>query len=192
MKTKLDRLLESIDPIRTMEQVSARIDNAINSFRVERYIIKDWGQFRFVLIKFFTHTEGLALRNQSRHTNEPAMEWGRCAKLLLNKYGPNGDKTAFEMARTGIQGGLYAVLRSVAEEMISEYTGNEIKAKISQYWHSLSVDEKLAATDEYLTKYDHLLPSDLTEGSAAHIKANFTKVLEEHPRLINRMRSISC
>jgi len=190
MKTILDGLLASLDPARTSDQVSARVDIAINTFSDKRYIIKDWKQFRFILIRFFKHTESLALRIQNQRANDLVMDWGRCARLLRKEYGPNGEKAAFEMVRTGTQGGLYAVFKSVGKQMIDEYAGNEIGAKISHYWHSLSVDEKLAATDEYLAKYGHLLPSELTEGSAARIKADFVGVLEEHPKMINRMRKI--
>jgi len=55
---------------------------------------------------------------------------------------------------------------------------------------ALSVEEQLAASTEYLQKYGHLLPSELTEGSAARIRANLPKVLEEHPHLIQRLRQV--
>ena len=55
MKTKLDQLLESIDPARTLDQVSARVDEALNSFRVKSGIIEDWEGFRTVLTEFYRH-----------------------------------------------------------------------------------------------------------------------------------------
>ncbi|MBC2714910.1 MAG: hypothetical protein HF978_06335 [Desulfobacteraceae bacterium] len=190
MKTKLDRLLESIDPSITLDQVSSRIDQALNSFQIDSGIIEDWEVYKDLFTNFFRHTENNILRIKSFKSANPKIEWGRCIRLLLKEYGPNGEKTAFEMVRTGNQGGLYKVLKSLSKQMIEEYAGTEIRAKIGYFWHSLSVDEKWAATDEYLTKYGHLLPSELTEGSAARIKADFTKVLEEHPRIIKRMRIV--
>jgi len=188
--TKLEKLLETIDPTKTLDQVSSRIDEAINSFTIKIGIITDWHIYKAVLTRFFRHTENIILRIKSFHSPDADIEWGRCVRLLLKRFGPNGEKAAFEMVRTGTQGGLYAVLKSVAKQMVEEYAGNEIRARISHYWHSLSVDEQLAATDEYLAKYGHLLPSELTEGSAARIKANFIKVLEEHPKMIKRMRNV--
>ncbi len=75
-------------------------------------------------------------------------------------------QTAFEMARTGVEGGLNAVLRKFAEVQAREYAENEIKGRISRYWEGLSADEKLRATDEYLAEYGRLLPSELTEHGA--------------------------
>lgn len=190
MKTRLDKLLESIDPAKTLDQVSTRVDNALNSFRINIGIIKNWDTFKTVLTKFFRHTENTVLKIKFFRSPDFDIDWGRCVRLLLKEYGSNGEKAAFEMVRTGAQGGLYKVLKAVARQMIDEYSENEIRAKISRFWHRLSVNEQLATADEYLAKYGHLLPFELTEGNATRIKADFPKVLEEHPRLIKRLRYI--
>jgi len=190
METRLNRLLESIDPGVTLDQVSARIDEALNSFNMESGIIQKWDEFKRVLTRFHWHVQKAILRTRLSRTPDPEIEWGRCCGILLKEYGLNGEKAAFELARTGAEGGLYRVLKSVARRMIDEYAGNEISAKICHFWHGLSVDEQLAATEEYLEKYGHLLPPELTEGSAARIKAHFVKVLEEHPHIIMRLRRL--
>ena len=74
--------------------------------------------------------------------------------------------------------------------MIEEYAQNRITYAIYNYWENLTVEEKLAAPDEYLHKYGHLLPSETTEGNAPRIKFFFTKMLEEHPKIISRLRRI--
>jgi hypothetical protein len=190
MKTKLDRLLESIDPARTLDQVSARADEALNSFKVKSGIIENWEEFRTVLTKFYHHVENVVLRIQHSRLLDPDIDWGRCYQLLIKEYGPNGEKTAFEMVRTGTEHGLYGVLKAVARRMVDGYVGNEIAARISNFWETLSTDEKVAVSREYLGKYGHLLPPELTSGSAARIRANFLKVLKEHPRMVKRLRSI--
>ena len=188
--TKLDRLLEDIDPARTLDRVSSRADEAVNSFRMQSGIIKDWQGFRAVLTEFYRHVENVILRIPSFRSPSPDIDWGRCCQLLLKEYGPNGEKAAFEIARTGTERGFYGVLKAVARQMINQYGETEISAKISNFWESLSTDEKLAASQEYLNKYGHLLPDELTSGSAARVRANFLKVLEEHPRAMKRLRNI--
>ena len=190
MKTKLDRLLESIDPARTLDQVSARVDEALNSFRVKSGIIEDWEGFRTVLTEFFRHVENIVLRIRPPFFPNPDFDWVRCCKLLLKEYGANGEKAAFEMARTGTEQGLYGVLKTVATRMVDDYAGNEIAARVSKFWETLSTDEKLAASQEYLVKFGHLLPSELTSGSAARIRVNFPKVLEEHTSIVKNLRNI--
>ncbi len=190
MKTRLDKLLENIDPAVTLDRVSSRVDEAMNSFKMESGMIQNWDEFRSILTGFHWHVQRAVLRNRLLRSPDPDIEWGRCCEMLLKVYGLNGEKAAFEMTRTGAEGGVYSVLRAVAKRMMEEYAGNEISAKIGHFWYPLSTDDQIAATEEYLQKYGHLLPSELTEGNAARIRANFVKVLEEHPRLVRRLRKI--
>ena len=190
MLSKLDRLLESIHPSRTIEELNRRADDALNSFSAEAPQIESWDRFRHCLIRFLHHAESRLLRLARPCPMGLDFDWGRCCQILMRAYGPNGEKTAFEMARTGNEGGLYAVLRKMGQSMAEHFVQNEIEAKISTYWNYLSVEGKLAAADEYIAKYGHLLPSELTEGFAVRIKANFPKVLQEHPAILRRLGAI--
>jgi len=191
MKTRLDILLEQIDPTVTDDEISARVDSALNSFHLSQGRVNKWDDFRNMLTSFFRHVENTVLKIPNFQSTSNEIDWGRCCRLLMQEYGTNGDKAAFEMARTGAQGGLYAVLKKIAEQMAKEYTGNEISARISHFWNGHTMEEQFLVMNEYLYKYGYLLPSELTEGSAARIKTNFSKVLKEHPQLVKRMRNIS-
>jgi len=190
MATSLDRLLDRIHPKRTLDQVDARIDEAINTFDVRRGVIGRWEDFKDCLARFLIHLETRVLCLRAYPEISPEFSWGRCARLLLDEYGMNGDKYAFEAARTGNEGGLYAVLKAVARRTAQEYARNEISALINTFVNGLTVEEQLAASQEYLDKFGHLLPSELTEGSAARLHANFRRLLEEHPNLMRRLGRI--
>jgi len=187
----LDALIHSIDPSFNFEPVSTRVNAAMNSFPLDTLQPKDWSQFQRLLTGFFCHLENRVLRLQPPRSPDDRFDWSRCFILLKKEYGEQADKAAFEMARTGVEGGLYGVLKKVAEKMAENYADNEISARIHSYWNGLSTDEKLAASEEYLQKHGHLLPSELTEGSAARIRANFPKVLLEHARMKRRMKNIN-
>jgi hypothetical protein len=83
---------------------------------------------------------------------------------------------------------LYEVLKKIAAHLANDYAQNEISARVSHFWNALSTQEKFSVIDEYAQKYGRLLPPDFTEGSAVLLKMNFTKVLAEHPRMIQRFR----
>jgi len=90
----------------------------------------------------------------------------------------------------GNEGGLYAALKAVAMRMAEDYAQNWISSQVSTYLENLSTDEKLDASTEYIAKFSHLLPSELTEKSAARIRANLPKFLEKHPHLIKQTRRV--
>ena len=190
MGTRLDQLLDRIAPPRTIDETASRTDRALNSFRLKTALITDWEEFKACTAEFYCHVENTVLRLNPRRSVDLEFDWSRASRLYEREYGSSGEKAAFEIARTGNEGGLYAALKALARRMAEEYAGNEISARISRFLGELSVDEHLAMADEYLEKFGHLLPSELTDGSAARIRANMAKVLEEHPRLVRALRQV--
>jgi len=192
MRSRLDRLLDSIHPARTLDATSGRVDEAINTFTMDTAVIADWEAFRVCLVRFLHHVETrvLGLRSETAGDTKFDLHWARCRRLLMREYGLNGEKAAFEMARTGKEGGLYGVLRRIGRRMSGRFADTEIMARVETYWDALSAHEQLAAGEEYLEKYGHLLPSELTEDSAMRIRANLPKVLREHPQLMQRLARI--
>jgi hypothetical protein len=190
MTRDLDRLLDGLDPDRTIEEAFRRADEAINSFPMRRARIDNWSEFAHCLAEFVVHVESriLCLTRPVRGSFD--FEWGRAAGILINIYGRSGEKAAFEMTRTGNEGGLYSVLKAVAMRIADDLGKNEIAARVNAFWRSHSPEEVLAASREYLARYGHLLPSEMTEASAARIVANFPKVLENHPKLVQELRRV--
>ena len=191
MPTKLEQLLEKIDPKLTLDKTSALADNAMNTFSFGSGQMTDRKEFEDCLTDFFCHVDSNVLGvSKSFNSEHRDFQWGRCGILLSHIYGHNCENTAFDMARTGKSGGLYAVLKAIALRMAEEYAENQTGALIGEYWKKLTLDERFAAPDEYLEKYGHLLPSELTEDSAVRIRANFPKLLAQHPEIIRKIRSL--
>ena len=190
MTTDLDRLLSQLDPERTIEPAFRRADEAVNSFSVGRAQITEWDGFRDCMARFVVHVESYVLRLRRPVRSAFDFEWGRAVAVLTKIYGRNGQKAAFEMARTGNEDGLYGVLKAVAMRLAEDLSKNEIVSLVHTFWQDHTPGEVLTASQEYLAKYGHLLPSELTEASAARLRANFLKVLENHPELVQRLRRV--
>jgi len=190
MSTDLERLLRELDPDRTIEPAFCRADEAVNSFRVERAQITEWNRFRDCMVRFVSHVESYVLRLRRPVLSPIDFEWDRATAVLVKIYGRNGEKAAFEMARTGNEGGLYRVLKAVAMRLAEDISKNEIASRVSVFWQNHTPAEVLAASQEYLDRYGHLLASELTEGSAGRLRVNFLKVLENHPEFVQRLRRV--
>ena len=137
MLTKLEQLLSDIDPSRTYDITFARVDEAINTFCFEYSRIDNWEDFKKCLTQFFCHVESTVLCVRKEIHSNSDFHWGRCMDLLGRIYGSSGQKAAFEMARTGTEGGLFSVLRTIALRMAEESTENEVLARINNYWYQL-------------------------------------------------------
>ena len=191
MQTDLDILLDSIRPERTVVETFNRANQAINTFRAGSALIDNWQQFKRTMVGFRRHFDLYCLR-LSGHVNVPDDYYlsDFTFPVLREIYGTNGEKAAFEMARTGAGGGLYEVLRAVGMHVAEKYAKAEITAKVSVYLENLTVDQQLAASAEYLSRHGHLLPSEMTEASAGRIHDRFNKVLEQHPWLILKIHEV--
>ena len=190
MASNLDQLLANIHPTRTVQQTAQRADNALNTFAPPTAQITDWNKFRRLMAAFFGHVEASLLRLRSTPQANDDLAWGRATAVLVQAYGASGEKAAFEMARTGNEGGLYAVLKKVARTMAEQYTDREISARVNRFWTDLSAAERLEVAEEYLSQYGPLLPSELTEASAARVWANMPGVLTKHPHLVDQLARI--
>ena len=190
MAQELDELLDHLEPERVLDVVSARADEALNSFLVRSGCIATWDEFRACLIRFIAHVEYEAFQLDSRYSTDPDFAWGRCVRILMNAFGADGEKAGFELARTGNEGGLYAVLKAVANSIAEQVAKNEISVRVLDYLNHLTAQQRLATSADYLERYGHLLPAELTEGSAARLHDHFHKVLAEHPYLMRRLREI--
>lgn len=190
MKTPLDELLDSMDPDRIIEITESRVNETLNSFPLRVGSLNRWEDFKTCMMQFICHADYVILRLRTPRSVNTDFDWDRARRLLHRHYGHEGEKTAFELARTGIEGGLYAVLKALAWRISEEYTDNEINARVATFLNHYEPKEWLALAEEYLQKYGHLLPSELTEGSAARIKVNFSKYLQEHPKLLQRLRRV--
>lgn len=190
MKSKLDILLESISPERTIQKTYNRANEAINSFSFCKARIETWDEFMCCMARFLKHLNERVL-NLTKPIDVPSEDyWKYCIVPLLKIYGSNGDVTAFTIASSGNEGGLYAVIKTFAMYKAEEYTKKEILSRVYDYWQELSADEKLEAAEEYLSKYKDIIPSDMFEEYAPLIKGYFWKFLQKHPFIVQKLNRI--
>ena len=190
MSTKLERLLTQIHPSRTLDETHRLADKALSSFRITSGRPRSRHEFMRLMCQLFAHIESTVLGIRPPRRVHPEMDWSRCCHILKRAYGPEAMYVATQKALEGHEGGLLSVTRDLASLMAEEYAENEIKARISDYWNRLTVDEKLRAPKEYLRLYGHLYPRDITDGGAGRFRAFFPKYLEKHPFLLQRVSRV--
>jgi hypothetical protein len=183
--SELNRVIDKIEGI--VQEVEDCCNDAINSIRVNEPI-KTYEDFKKTMADSCCKIES-SIQGIMRLVDEE-MDWGRCMNVLSNIYGPSGPKVACHMAMTNENGGLYNVLKQVAKELSRQSVKNRIQSIVINYWDHLTADEKINAGKEYLEKYGHLLPSEFTESNGIRTLANFWKVLELHPYILEETRKV--
>jgi len=187
MATRLEELIESIDPSRTIDRVSTAVDDAFNSFEYDNPI-NSFDDYEDYMAKFVFHVEAGVLRFGSNVPYNKDFWLARYSDLVTKGHGYDAWKMNYEKILTGRDGGTYQLLKDVAAMILTDRSGREISARVGRFWNSLTDDEKLETVDEFLAEFGHMLPSEYRGGGGAYLKMNFPRVLEKYPQLVMEMR----
>ena len=185
--SELIETLNNLTSPKYIEKMYIGADKAINEIALDG-LVSSFREFENIIVEFMKLLHKYVLK--ANRTINGAEEYYLDAgfKVLQEKYGPNGEKAAFEMARTGKQGGIYAVIKVLAYGPIDIGIENEAKAKVGVLWEKLGNDQKFAVMDEYVKTHGHLWPDELIENGAVRLKMNFPKTLQLH---IENVRKLS-
>lgn len=188
MRSNLVEFLEGIELI--PDQVGRCVDQAFNTFPIPSAVLSRWGDYVACMGRFHSHLERGILGLGPETDCDVEFRFGLCVNLMRRKYGESAIQAPFEMVRTGNEGGLLEVLRTLANIMSREHADNRIGAAVSLFLDRRQPQDIVDVGKEYVTTYGHLLPSELTEGSAVRVLASLPKVLREHPYTMRRYRQV--
>lgn len=189
MASRLAQLLETIDPMKSIDEVHRRATEALDTFPFPNSPMASADECSSCFTRFFRHTENTMLRANGAFAGDAKVDFGRVRSILTEEYGENGLRVAIRMALYGVEGGIRAVLRAIALRLAKRFSDSEIRNRIEFLWGSLSVEEKFETVREYLASdYSNLLPEDLKEGGAPEIYASFPRYLARHPEIIRKLR----
>jgi len=187
----LESFLATIDPSRTYQETEQRASTAVNSFSYANGYIASHHDFESLINRFYWHCDSHILGISHVSNPDPSFTLGLALGVLRELYGQNGEVVAFEMAQSGVEGGLYRLLTDIASQRARHYNSNEISARVNAYMNALSTDERFQVASEYVQRYGHLLPAELTEGSGPSLVAmKLEQIVVNHPKALNHMRGI--
>ena len=193
MSEKMDKLLAEITPEKTLDKYEARMWKVLNRYPFPPGPFNDREAFEMEIARLEQHIM------HSWADVVPKLEPSEIPILrdlgvtrLLNCFGSDGHRVAFEMARTGIDGGFRAVAKAMADNAAHQFATNIIGCSVHEYWNSLTVKEQLAATEEYYTRIQHMLPpSGLISPFDARYSWQPSETIARYPYLIRRFRQAS-
>ena len=185
MATPLEKLLREIEPV--PDEMDRVFDRALNTFPAPPAVIQDWDAYASLLGRFHHHLEKAFYGRPPPSQDERAhcaLSWA----LLSRELGRSAEHAAFEIARTGAEGGIRGLLRTAARLYSEDKAEQRVSGLVAEYWNRRSTSERWADADEYIARYRHALPSEMTEDAITRIHVNLFKVLQQHPFVMRRLR----
>jgi len=178
MATKLERLLEQIDPKNTIDDIEKKINHSVATYHYPKNSVDSWEECEPCLTKMFQHLHKSVYKVSDEFAYDQAMQF------LEKEYGHF--QAVFEIMLSSAEGGINTILHNLARLIVEHYSRRHVENLVTDYWNSLSVDEKLAAPAEYLNLYSDILPQESRYN--IRLKALFDQVLKEHPFMLKKIR----
>ncbi|MBI4659760.1 MAG: hypothetical protein HY735_13045 [Verrucomicrobia bacterium] len=189
MRKELADLLQ--DLVQRHRRVERQIDERFNQFKMPASNrITDYVEFQEIVTRFFWQLYRPEVDIRAHWGEDHEFLGAQAFQLLQRAYGPSAMDRAFDLARSGAEGGTLEVLRKLAGLVQELFLENQAAGLVDRYWTVSSAERLTEDAKAYLERFQDILPGDLTEGSGAAIRANFRKVLLEHPKLILRLQRI--
>lgn len=189
MRSELDKLLEAIDPSKTLDVRHAQADDAINSFKITTAHLNKRSQTEIdeVLCQFGAHVVDSMLHCKCpiRGIGSFCWIWYR---YLEGKYGSRFMNDVERLIHNGTNGGLPALMREVAHVIADHFANSEIGARVAEFYPPLDLDVQMEIAREYLRKWSHLLPEDIVAKGPSALITWGDGFLWKHPHRLRLYR----
>jgi hypothetical protein len=151
-------------------------------------VIFDQKAFADLITRFFWHLFCPELNIKSTWDQHHSYVEQRAFELLKREYGSHAKIRTFEIARSGVEEGLWSIMETTKRLVMEEFFQNQTAGLISHYWETSKPEQLLQDAQDYINTYNRMLPGEMIEGSGAAILVNFRLILLKHPSMVDKLR----
>lgn len=190
MATKLQQLLDKIDYKNLFEADKRRVERVLSQYRSKRNTVENHDEFKKCLVEFVGQIYGAIINvpNGFRSASNSHM-FSLAIDFLKSKYQGNTEITVYEIMHSGAEGGVYQILKTLAQIMTDKIYLDGVEHFIARFLDEISYDERTVYAKEYLNKYAYILPSNY-KNDPNMVLISFDKVLREHAIYMKRLRNM--
>lgn len=178
-------LLIALDEQTITEKVSARHDLARERYKVSSLTISSYPAFMRLITDYVTyHIRATGMGDMPSYAaNSRGMT---ILEFAFQSLG--GIAGAYEVARTGLRGGIITILNTLVEVLKREDEQFYIAAQLRSYCNFLSFNDRVSLMEQYLNRFARNLPSGVSPRTALELAANYEEVIETHMAVIRNIR----
>lgn len=185
---RFEDIFEQLTPEELIDPTARKVDQAAITFPGRAVTVESREELADYLAAFACHLENTVLGITPPRAVWPAQDWGRCSRMLRNRYGRDAADDALYDAQWGTNGGLRGILDLIAEGHVDHFARNVINCRVSDLLRPLTVEASYALALAYIEHFSHLLPPQYLEGKGMRVCLHLKKILENHPFIVRRAR----
>ena len=142
MSTKLEQLLEKIDPKNTIDVSEKRINNVIASIQRSSNTVSSFEEYQDCLAEIVQVGRKAVLNLPFFKLDDKDIDFGEAIRFLSKEYPGDTIQIVYSIMLSGAEGGVYQIMKALASVMAEEYTQNQITANVVECWDNLTLKEK--------------------------------------------------
>ena len=188
----LAELLTKIDPSTYRDRLTREVNEAMSRFDGFEPVIIDFWECDEFLYRFFKYLVATCIHRSTDLADESDHRfYAKEYNQIIGRIFPRGGvKAAFEVAKIGVEGGLYGICKKMADEVVDFYAWRITAGYVHEFLKDMSYEEKRAAAKEYAETFGEWLPPEWTATDGLRIEMHLAEVLKEHPHLVGRLRQV--
>jgi len=181
----LDKLLALVDPGRLALEIEQPNHLAREQYHLKRMIAHDFDEFLSLAVDYYRHHASQVMgRNNIR--DEEA--YGEVRRILDSSH-QGGLQTAYVAARTGINGGMPAVLNSIRDAFIQEAEEQYFNHAFSTCVNEMDDEEVERLMQQYIQRNRAFLGQQQAEIRARQLARNARDIIRAHVAYAKKVRS---
>ena len=183
----IDSLLQELNEENLIRKVGLPHDEARNSYRITKNTVADYREFEQEIAQYYNHHH-----QQVYGVSFPDYVAREKAKAILNRqYGrSHGDeKTAYNDAHLGTNGGLSAVLSAIADSIKHEARTQYGQDLFNRYINPMEYQEKVEIIRQFFQRVGHLLPPGFELSNPARYCNDYMGIVDSYVQSMNQVAS---
>jgi len=182
----LNRMLELLDEVNITNVVGLKHDRARERYHLTRDTVSTHAEFEEEITRFVQY-QLCATRGNAA---VPRYMASSIATDILNRAFTSigGKDGAYDMAESGIRGGLRTVIDALYQAIKKEEEESYVEYVLRTEVDQLSFNDRTALMQAYLNRFRGNFPASARVPSAYELAGNYENIIRMHAEVINSIR----
>ena len=182
----LNRMLELLDEVNITNVVGMKHDIAREQYVVTRRTVDSYAQFNEEITRFVQYQLHATLGNTAIPQYMASSQAVGIVERAFTSVG--GLQGAYEIASTGIRGGLRAVIDTLYQAIKKEEEEAYVEYILRTEVDPLSFEDRAQLMQAYLSRFGHNFPQGIRVPTAYELAGNYESIIRMHTEVINAIR----
>ena len=188
--TNINTLLNTLDERTIAQRVSIPHDEVRMRYSLDSNTVRDFDEFSDVIADYYNTHFTACVSNGGNLSRAEA--FGRAKEILIQNYRRrNGDiVTAYNDAHDGTNGGLNAILNTIAEALKAKSVETYIEAAFDRHVSPNQWEQKVEIIRQFIEKFHHVLGSNIQAHQPERYAQNYTELIQSYVNALQQTSSV--